>query len=113
MNRETLILATTIGLILQLIMVVMGYYLPVVREKGFAVGGMLISLIAGVIYVRLAGGDWMTACMGGAIAGGVCAALGIAVSVPLNATPPMILVVGTVASTVTGVIGAAVAKLIG
>ena len=112
MDKQSVILATAIGLILQLIMVVAGHYMPAIKEKGFAVGGMLISLIAGVIYFRLAAGGWGAALTGGAVAGGVCAILAIAVSVALSDTPAMILVVGTIASTVTGLIGAAAAKLL-
>jgi len=111
MNKENLLIATTIGLILQLLMVVAGHYLPPVKAK-FALGGMLISFIAGVIYIRLGQQDWMGALIGGAIAGGVCALLAIAVSVSLKDVPAMILVLGTAASVVTGLVGGALAKLV-
>ena len=111
MNKENLLIATTVGLILQLLMVVAGHYLPPVKAK-FAIGGMLISLIAGAIYIRLAQQDWMGALIGGAIAGGVCALLAIAVSVSLKDVPAMILVVGTLGSVVAGLAGGALAKLV-
>jgi hypothetical protein len=111
MNKENLLIATTIGLILQLVMVVAGHYMPPVKAK-FAIGGMLISLIAGAIYIRLGQQDWMGAAIGGAIAGGVCALLAIAVSVSLKDVPAMILVMGTIASVVTGIVGGAIAKVI-
>ena len=38
-NRDSLIVATAAGLILQLAMVVAGHYLPPVKDKGFAIGG--------------------------------------------------------------------------
>jgi hypothetical protein len=111
MNRENLLIATTIGLILQLLMVVAGHYMPPVKAK-FAIGGMLISLIAGAIYIRLEQQGWPGAIIGGAFAGGVCALIAIAVSVSLKDVPAMILVMGTLASVVTGVVGGAIAKLV-
>ena len=111
MNKENLLIATTVGLILQLLMVVAGHYLPPVKAK-FAVGGMLISLIAGALYIRLEQQGWQGALVGGAIAGGVCALLAIAVSVSLKDVPAMILVVGTLGSVVAGLVGGAIAKLV-
>jgi hypothetical protein len=111
MNKENLLIATTVGLILQLLMVVAGHYLPPVKAK-FAVGGMLISLIAGALYIRLEQQGWQGALVGGAIAGGVCALLAIAVSVSLKDVPAMILVIGTLGSVVAGLVGGAIAKLV-
>jgi hypothetical protein len=111
MNKENLLIATTVGLILQLLMVVAGHYLPPVKAK-FALGGMLISLIAGALYIRLEQQGWQGALVGGAIAGGVCALLAIAVSVSLKDVPAMILVVGTLGSVVAGLVGGAIAKLV-
>jgi hypothetical protein len=113
MNRDSLVVATAAGLILQLAMVIAGHYLPPIRDKGFAIGGMLISLLAGLLYVRLTHGGWFDACIGGAIAGGVCAILAIAVSVWLKDVPNQILLIGTAASAVTGLLGGAIDKLIG
>lgn len=112
MSRESLIVATAIGLILQLIMVVAGHYVPAIRDKGFAIGGMLISLIAGIVYARLAAAGWSGALGGGAVAGGVCAILAIAVSVTLKDVPAQILAVGTLASVITGLIGGATGRLV-
>jgi len=112
LGRDALILATTIGLILQFVMVVGGHYSAPVKAS-FAVGGMLFSLVAGLLYVRLAPGGWAGACLGGAIAGGLCAIIAIAVSVSLKDVPAQILWLGTSASAVTGVIGGAIGKLIG
>jgi hypothetical protein len=112
LGRDALIVATTVGLILQFAMVVAGHYsVPV--KNGFAIGGMLFSLVAGLLYIRLAPGGWAGACLGGAIAGGVCAIVGIAVSVSLKDVPTQILWLGTSASVVTGVIGGAIGKVIG
>jgi hypothetical protein len=112
LGREALIVATTVGLILQFAMVVAGHYSAPVKAS-FAIGGMLFSLVAGLLYVRLAPGGWGAVCLGGAIAGGLCALIGIAVSVSLKDVPTQILWLGTSASLVTGVIGGAIGKVIG
>jgi hypothetical protein len=113
MNRDNLLIATAVGLILQLAMVVAGHYMPAIRDKGFAIGGMFFSLAAGFLYARMAQAGWGGALGGGAITGGVCAILGIAVSVALKDVPSQILLLGTAASVVTGLIGGAIGKLIG
>jgi hypothetical protein len=72
----------------------------------FAAGGMGISLVAGFLYAYLAGHpSMMTAITGGAVAGGVCAFIGIAVSYYLKDVPASLLALGTVSSVVTGAIG--------
>lgn len=111
MNQRNLVIATLAGLVLQLLMVVAGHYLPPVKAR-FAEGGMLISLIAGGLYIRLGRQNWQGALLGGAIAGGVCALIAIAVSVSLKDVSPVILVMGTAASVVTGLAGGAIAKLV-
>jgi hypothetical protein len=55
---------------------------------------------------------WSADLLGGAVAGGVCALLGIAASAILGDVPPSLLLLGTVSSVVTGAIGGAVGKLI-
>ena len=91
-------------------MVVAGHFVPAIKDEGFAIGGMAISLVAGLIYARLAPGGWGSALAGGVVAGGLCAIIAIAVSVVLKDTPPLILAIGTTASAVTGAIGAAIGK---
>jgi len=112
MNTRDLIIATAIGAAAQLAMILAGHFAPIIREHGFAIGGMLISAIAAGLYARRARGGWGPSLLGGAIAGGVCALIGIAPSVALGDTPSNIVVLGTLASTVSGVIGGAVGKVI-
>lgn len=111
MNTNALRRATIIGTLLQVAMVVAGHYVPFIALHVFMYGGMLISLLAGVIYARAAKG-FAGAAIGGAIAGGLCALLGIGVSVGLGDTLPIILAIGTAASVVTGLIGGVMGKLI-
>jgi hypothetical protein len=112
MNRRAFLIAGWADLAVQLIMVIAGHYIPFIRDKGFAIGGMLISLGAGIAYVRIARGGWLDSLVGGAATGGVCALLAIAVSVVLHDTPSSILIIGTCASVVTGLIGGVIGRLI-
>ncbi|MFA6113204.1 MAG: hypothetical protein WC729_04410 [Sphingomonas sp.] len=111
MNRNALIYATLIGLVLQLIMVIGGHFNAALAAQ-FALVGMLISLVAGLLYGRKARGGWSDSLIGGALAGGICALIGIAVSFVLGDVLAMILVVGTIGSAVAGLIGGAIAKII-
>lgn len=109
MNIRELTKATVIGLVAQLAMVICGHFVPAVSQ-GFAIGGVLISLLAGLLYVRLSRSGWGDALIGGTIAGGVCAFLGIAVSCLMGDVTPSILLFGTLGSAVGGLIGGAVGR---
>lgn len=111
MNRKALINATVVGTVLQLIMVLAGHWVPAVASL-FAVIGILISLVAGLLYARAAKSAWSDSLLGGVIAGGVCALLGIAVSFLLGDVTASILLLGTVSSAVGGVLGGAIGKLL-
>lgn len=110
MNTRALTIATVVGLILQVAMVVIGHSNMAIKGL-FAVGGMGFSLVAGVIYGLVAGGGTFGAlALGGALAGGICAFLGILVSHLLGDVPPTLLLLGTLSSVITGAIGGAVSK---
>lgn len=111
MNRKALINATVVGTVLQLIMVLAGHWVPAIANL-FAVIGILISLVAGLLYARAAKSAWSDSLLGGVIAGGVCALLGIAVSFLLGDVTASILLLGTVSSAVGGVLGGVIGKLI-
>ena len=105
-NRRALTTATLIGTVLQVGMVVSGHTNPAMKNL-FAVGGMTISLVAGVAYVLLAPrtDDRSSLSLGGTIAGALCALIGIAVSYVLGDVPASLLALGTLSSAVTGAIG--------
>ncbi len=110
-DGKTLQRATFIGTVLQVAMVVIGHFVPFVALHVFMIGGMAISALAGFVFGRTAvalGG----ASLGGAIAGGVCALIGIAVSVVLGDTEPAILAIGTVGSAVTGTVGGLLGRIL-
>lgn len=110
LNIKALQTATVIGTVLQLAMVIAGHFIPAVAAL-FAVGGMGISLVAGLLYGRAAGG-LAAAALGGVIAGGVCALIGIAVSAVLSDVPPIILLIGTLGSAAAGAVGGVIGRFI-
>lgn len=101
--------ATIIGTLLQLAMVVSGHWVEFIKMNVFAIGGMLISAIAGVIYARSARVDRKKSAIQGAVVGGLCALIGIAVSFFMGDVPANILALGTLSSAVAGAIGGAIA----
>lgn len=102
---RALLVATIIGTVLQTAMVVAGHSNRSIA-KLFAVGGMSLSLIAGVIYATMARGSTTgSAVIGGVLAGAICALIGIAVSYFLKDVPASLLLLGTLSSAVTGAIG--------
>ena len=110
MNRNALIRASVIGTGLQLAMIIAGHFIPVIKDNLFAIVGMLISLVAGLLYARAAKGALAVSVIGGAIAGGVCALIGIAASFALGDVPAMVIAFGTLSSAVTGAVGGAIGR---
>jgi hypothetical protein len=104
-NTHALLLATTLGTVLQVAMVLAGHSNKTVAGL-FAVGGMGLSLAAGLAYAFLARGDNASAIVvGGLLAGAICALIGIFVSYMLGDVPWSLLALGTISSAVTGAIG--------
>jgi hypothetical protein len=102
---KALLWAIVAGTALQLLMVITGHSVRSVANL-FAVGGMTISLVAGVIYAVLARhGAAVPALVGGLIAGGACALIGILVSYYLKDVPAPVIAFGTLSSAVTGALG--------
>ena len=110
-DTKSLLTATAIGTVLQLAMVIAGHFDPFVASHVFMFGGMGLSAFAGLLCGRGARG-YGGASLAGAIAGGVCALIGIAVSVSLGDTQAMILAFGTLSSAVTGAIGGLIGRAI-
>ena len=109
---RALVIASVIGTVLQTAMVVAGHSNRSIA-KLFAVGGMSLSLVAGVIYAILARGDGTaSAVVGGVLAGAICALIGIAVSYALKDVPASLLALGTLSSAVTGAIGGWLGSLV-
>ena len=112
MKTRTLLIATLVGIALQVGLVLAGHVVRALQDPGFAIGGMAFSAVAGWIYARMARGNWQDTVIGGAIAGGVCAAVGITVSAALGDVPFSLLALGTAGSVATGIVGAVFARLL-
>ena len=111
MSPRALLIASLVGTLLQVAMVVAGHSSPAVAQL-FAVGGMGISLLAGFLYARLARESVRkVAAVGGIMAGALCAFIGILVSYLLGDVPVMLLAAGTLSSAVTGAIGGVIGAL--
>jgi len=111
-NSRALLLATVLGTVLQVIMVVAGHSNKSIANL-FAVGGMGISLVAGLVYAMMArGGTTSSLAVGGLVAGAVCALIGIFVSYMMHDVPATLLLLGTVSSAVTGAIGGWIGKFV-
>jgi hypothetical protein len=110
MNARAIVLATAVGSVLQLGMVVLGHFNSSVAGL-FAVGGMAISLLAGVSYAAFArSGSFGSSAAGGAIAGAACALIGILASYVMGDVPASLLLLGSLSSAVTGALGGAVGR---
>ena len=103
---------TLIGTGLQLVMVLAGHYSPSVAQF-FAPGGMAISAIAGALAALSRRPASLGSAAGsGAVAGGLCAFVGIRVSYFLGDVPAAVLGFGTASSAVTGALGGLVGKVL-
>lgn len=112
MSPRALGIAALIGTVLQVAMVVAGHSSPAIKNF-YALGGMGFSLVAGLIYGFVAGaGTTSVLAVGGAVAGGICAFIGILVSFLLGDVPATLLALGTISSIVTGAIGGVIARLL-
>jgi len=111
MDRNALVRATAVGTVLQLAMVVTGHFVPAVAAL-FGPLGVTISLVAGLLYARAAGGGFGSAVLGGLVAGGLCAFLGIVVSFLLGDVTAVILGLGTASSAATGAVGGLIGRAV-
>jgi hypothetical protein len=111
-NARGIVLASLLGTVLQVAMVVAGHSNSAIANL-FAVGGMGFSLLAGAAYPFFARGASLGAAAGGgAIAGALCALIGIGISYAMGDVPASLLALGTLSSAVTGAIGGAIGRIV-
>ena len=108
---RALVWSTAIGTVLQIAMVTVGHNNGPVKAL-FAPLGMGLSFVAGILYTVMST-EVVTrdTIVGGAIAGGLSAFIGIVISVVLGDVTPWILVVGTASSAVSGAVGGWLGRL--
>jgi hypothetical protein len=114
LNPRALRLAVLLGTVLQVAMVLAGHSNASIAGL-FAVGGMSISLIAGLGYAMWGGargGSAGSFALGGLIAGGLCALIGIFVSYMLGDVPMSLLALGTISSAITGAVGGSAGRFL-
>lgn len=100
-----LLRALIVGTVLQLLMVSLGHFFPWVIVHVFEFGGMMISATAGYLYAMDSGKGYFSGATAGAIVGGTCAFLGIALSVLLGDLANRVIPVGTAVCVLTGAVG--------
>jgi len=111
MNRRELIdnralqRAILVGTFLQLVAVLIAHFSRWIETHAFLFAGMMISATMGYLYARDVSRGYARGACGGAIAGGVCAFTGIAVSVVLGDISGQMLLVRSLISVVTGAVG--------
>ena len=93
----------------QIAMVVIGHGSPAVA-LWFGPLGMAISLVAGLWLALAERTGWRQAGARGALSGGACALVGIAVSLALGDVTPALLLLGTLSSAVAGSVGGLVGR---
>lgn len=102
-----------VGTVLQLLMVVVGHYVPQVASL-FPIAGTGIGGLAGILN-----GLWgpkaslPAAAGGGAVAGGVGGAIGTLVSSLLGDVPMSTLAIGTGSTAAAGLVGGLIGKFLG
>lgn len=90
---------------MQALLVVTGHFVPWVELHVFMFGGMMISAIVGYLYGMDSARGWGPSAFGGALAGGTCEIIGIALAVVFHQTPMIALLVGTAICLLTGTVG--------
>lgn len=93
-----------IGAALQIAMVAVGHSVAAVANL-FGPLGVAISLLVGLLWARQDSSGYGSGAAGGALVGGACALIGIAVSYLLGDVGAAILLFGTVSSALTGALG--------
>lgn len=104
-DRKILERATLVSIVMQIAMVVTGYFVTWVELHALMFGGMMISSIAGYLYGMHNGKGWGSSALGGAIGGGTSGIIGIAVAVVLKEMPTIALAIGTPICILTGTVG--------
>jgi hypothetical protein len=97
--------AILVGTFLQFLAVLIAHFSRWIETHAFLFAGMMISATMGYLYAQDVSPGYARGAYGGAIAGGVCAFVGIAVSVVLGDITGSMLLVRSLISVVTGAVG--------
>ena len=111
MNRARLVdnralqRAIVVGIFLQIVAVLIAHISQWSNTQAFLFAGMMISATMGYLYAQDVSRGYALGAYGGAIAGGICAFAGIAVSVVLGDLTGRVLVVRSLICVLTGAVG--------
>jgi|GEM_PF-523042 hypothetical protein len=100
-----LVRTVTVGIVLQVLLMVTVHFSPYVAEHVFLFGGMTICAVAGYLYGMDTGKGYFTSATIAAIVGGVAALAGVGLSVALRDAPAHIVPMFTTICVVTGAVG--------
>lgn len=95
---------TVIGATLQLVMVLVGHWVAAIAGV-FGILGTLIALLVGFLFAREAGGGLGGALTGGALAAGISALVGVAVSFSLGDVGAPVIGIAAGSGLVAGAVG--------
>lgn len=115
MGNTPLIRAAGAGTLLQILMVVLGYFVPSLQQAGlFPIGGTAIGAITGILASLWNKGAPMASQLGGgAVAGGLAGILGTLVSVGLGDVPASTVVVAGGSTVAAGALGGLIGRFLG
>jgi hypothetical protein len=104
-DSRVFVRAAVVGIVLQIALMVAVHFVAFIEQKGFLFGGMMISAAAGYFYAMDTGKGYFTSATIAAIVGGLCALIGVGVSVALQDAPTHIVPVFTTICVGTGAVG--------
>ncbi len=104
-DSKTLLRAAIVGIVLQLALAAGAHFFVYVAKYYFLFGGMMIAATAGYLYGMGSGKGYFPGATGGAIVGGLCALIGVGVSVLMHDAAQQTIPLFTAICVVTGAIG--------
>lgn len=97
--------ATFVGVIIEIAMVGITHFVPWLRAHYYLFALMMIAATAGYIYAAVTGSGFFTSATAGAVAGGICGFVALAISVLLHDIISNLLPIDTAVCVLTGAVG--------
>jgi hypothetical protein len=105
LDNKALQRAIVVGTMLQIVIVLLAHFSAWIEAHAFLFAGMMISATVGYLYALEVARGYAKGAYGGAIAGGACAVIGIALAVILGDMTGRIFVIRDLISVLTGAVG--------
>jgi hypothetical protein len=97
--------AILVGTFLQIVFVLLAHFSAWIETHALLFAGMMTSATVGYLYAQEVAKGYIRGAYGGAIAGGLCAFIGIAVSFLLGDMTGWMLLIRDLISVLTGAVG--------